>query len=160
MKKKVMNIRPQEVTVDGERSVRYKGSDGKFHDVAPDGGNTAQSYAVRNNPNAYEIVKTDQYTSTGNLINKAVSCDGTNTEIPARELLQKLIADPNLTVIHRCKPDGRTVVETALLRVVQFNNNYSEASLRGELWGNRRIIVQCFIYGNENRISIGTQIES
>ena len=34
MKQKVMNIRPQEVTIDGERSVRYKGSDGKFHDFS------------------------------------------------------------------------------------------------------------------------------
>ena len=29
-----MNIRPQEVTENGERSVRYKGSDGKFHNIA------------------------------------------------------------------------------------------------------------------------------
>lgn len=45
MKKKVMNIRPQEVVTDGERSVQYKGSDGQFHDVAPSNGggeNTAQ----------------------------------------------------------------------------------------------------------------------
>lgn len=45
MKKKVMNIRPQEVTEGGERSVRYKGSDGQFHDVASSNGggdNTAQ----------------------------------------------------------------------------------------------------------------------
>ena len=34
MKKKVMNIRPQEVTENGERTVRYKGSDGKFHNIA------------------------------------------------------------------------------------------------------------------------------
>ena len=33
MKKKVMNIKPQEVTENGERSVRYKGSDGKFHNI-------------------------------------------------------------------------------------------------------------------------------
>ena len=48
MKKKVMNIRPQEVTENGERSVRYKGSDGKFHSVAPDngGGSTAPSNIV------------------------------------------------------------------------------------------------------------------
>lgn len=30
-----MNIRPQEITLNGERSVRYKGSDGKMHDVLP-----------------------------------------------------------------------------------------------------------------------------
>ena len=29
-----MNIKPQEVTENGERSVRYKGSDGKFHNIA------------------------------------------------------------------------------------------------------------------------------
>ena len=47
MKKKVMNIRPQEVTENGERSVQYKGSDGKFHNVAPSGGSsTAQSNIV------------------------------------------------------------------------------------------------------------------
>ena len=48
MKKKVMNIRPQEFTDGGERSVRYKGSDGKMHDISAgsggsDGGSTAQS---------------------------------------------------------------------------------------------------------------------
>ena len=48
MKKKVMNIRPQEVTENGERSVRYKGSDGKMHGISADGngGNTAQSQEV------------------------------------------------------------------------------------------------------------------
>ena len=46
MKKKVMNIRPQEVTDGGEWSVQYKGSDGKFHSVAPSGGGIAQSNIV------------------------------------------------------------------------------------------------------------------
>ena len=41
--KTFINIQPQEVTEGGERSVRYKGSDGKFHSVAPDGGSTALS---------------------------------------------------------------------------------------------------------------------
>ena len=35
MKKKVMNIRPQEFTDGGEWSVRYKGSDGKMHAMLP-----------------------------------------------------------------------------------------------------------------------------
>ncbi|MBO6250824.1 MAG: hypothetical protein J6N71_05690 [Muribaculaceae bacterium] len=44
MKKKILNIRPQEVVADGQRSVRYKGSDGKFHGVASDdGGSTILS---------------------------------------------------------------------------------------------------------------------
>ena len=48
MKKKFMNIRPQEVTENGERSVQYKGSDGKMHGIAPagNGGDTAQSNIV------------------------------------------------------------------------------------------------------------------
>ena len=37
MKKKVMNIRPQEVVTDGERSVQYKGSDGKQHPISASG---------------------------------------------------------------------------------------------------------------------------
>ena len=39
-----MNIRPQEVTENGERSVRYKGSDGKMHGISAggNGGSTAQ----------------------------------------------------------------------------------------------------------------------
>ncbi len=37
MKKKILNIRPQEVTVDGERSVLYKGSDGKQHPISASG---------------------------------------------------------------------------------------------------------------------------
>ena len=57
MKKKVMNIKPQEVTENGERSVRYKGSDGKMHEVASagGGGGSAPSPAIENNPNAYAI---------------------------------------------------------------------------------------------------------
>ena len=48
MKKKVMNIRPQEITENGERSVRYKGSDGKMHGISAggNGGSTAQSQEV------------------------------------------------------------------------------------------------------------------
>ena len=46
-KKRIINIKLQEVTVDGERSVQYKGSDGKMHDIAAgngetDGSSTAQ----------------------------------------------------------------------------------------------------------------------
>ena len=37
-KKRIMNIRPQEVTEGGERSVRYKGSDGKQHPIVAGSG--------------------------------------------------------------------------------------------------------------------------
>ena len=43
MKKNYMNIVAQEVSRNGERVLRYKGSDGKFHDVAPDGGGSVLS---------------------------------------------------------------------------------------------------------------------
>ena len=48
MKKRVLNIKPQEVTENGERSIQYKGSDGKMHNVASDnaGGSTTQSNIV------------------------------------------------------------------------------------------------------------------
>ena len=94
MKKKVMNIRPQEVVTDGERSVQYKGSDGKFHGIAPDGGNTAQSYAVVNNPHAYELVFSGQYVGGGQKKFNAYTCDEARTEISASELVDIIIADP------------------------------------------------------------------
>ena len=40
--KKVTNIRPLEVVEDGNRSVQYKGRDGKMHDIAPTPQQTAQ----------------------------------------------------------------------------------------------------------------------
>ena len=33
-KKRVLNIKAQEIVTDGRRSVRYRGSDGKMHDLA------------------------------------------------------------------------------------------------------------------------------
>ena len=74
MKKRVMNIRPQEVTVGGERSVQYKGSDGKMHEVASagGGGGSAPSPAIENNPNAYEIVATGEF-RTGTATYKPVT---------------------------------------------------------------------------------------
>ena len=56
-KKNYMNIVPQEVTKNGKRSLRYKGSDGKFHDVA-DGGNTVLSV---------EEVERTEFFSNGNI---------------------------------------------------------------------------------------------
>ena len=46
--KTFINIQPQEVTEGGERSVRYKGSDGKMHGISASdsGGGTAQSQDV------------------------------------------------------------------------------------------------------------------
>ena len=58
-----MNIRPQEVTENGERSVRYKGSDGKMHDIAAGNGeadgNTAQEPLIVDS-RASEIPTSDE----------------------------------------------------------------------------------------------------
>ena len=43
--KRILNIRPQEVTENGERSVRYKGSDGKMHDIAAGSGGAGEPAA-------------------------------------------------------------------------------------------------------------------
>ena len=105
MKKRVMNIRPQEVTVGGERSVQYKGSDGKMHEVASagGGGGSAPSPAIENNPNAYEIVATGEF-RTGTATYKPVTCDGSATEIPIRDFANILLQNPNTTVITRIWP--------------------------------------------------------
>ena len=92
---------------DGERSVQYKGSDGKFHGIAPDGGNTAQSYAVVNNPHAYELVFSGQYVGGGHKKFNAYTCDEARTEISASELVDIIVADPNTTIIFRTKGSGR-----------------------------------------------------
>ena len=69
MKHKVMNIRPQEVTENGERSVRYKGSDGKLHNIATvsasaiDNGvilrTDEQNFTISNPPNGYKFIVGD-----------------------------------------------------------------------------------------------------
>ena len=63
MKKKVMNIRPQEVTENGERSVRYKGSDGKMHGIAPDN-QPATVLSIEEKSTTVNITNTELYNGT------------------------------------------------------------------------------------------------
>lgn len=164
MKKKFMNIRPQEVTENGERSLQYKGSDGKMHGIsaAGNGGDAAQSksYAIVNNPDAYLIVPGTEYTYNGQLLYKAVTCDDAQTEISASELAEILKNDPNTTVIYRAIPDGRSNEETAILRTVQFDNALTTVSLEGALAGNKLTKVQCYVYSTENQIKVFTSLVS
>lgn len=139
MKKKVMNIRPQEVVTDGERSVQYKGSDGKFHGIAPDGGNTAQSYAVVNNPHAYEIVATGEF-RTGTATYKPVTCDGSATEIPIRDFANILLQNPNTTVITRIWPLDNQI---EVIRVDLIKEDKSQITLLG-----KKVIVHVFLGEN------------
>ena len=153
MKKKVMNIRPQEVTVDGERSVQYKGSDGKFHGIAPDGGNTAQSYAVVNNPNAYELVFSGQYVGGGQKKFNAYTCDEAKTEISASELVDIIVADPNTTIIFRTKGSG-SYERIVLLHPNQIHADLSEVRLEGTLAGNKTDVIDAYVNKTSNEIRL------
>lgn len=134
-----MNIRPQEVVTDGERSVQYKGSDGKFHGIAPDGGNTAQSYAVVNNPHAYEIVATGEF-RTGTATYKPVTCDGSATEIPIRDFANILLQNPNTTVITRIWPLDNQI---EVIRVDLIKEDKSQITLLG-----KKVMVHVFLGEN------------
>ena len=59
MKQKVMNIKPQEVTENGERSLRYKGSDGNYHSI---GAELISSQSSKNLafPDFVKVVETDK----------------------------------------------------------------------------------------------------
>ena len=63
MKKKVMSIRPQEVTENGERSVRYKGSDGKMHGIAPDN-QPATVLSIEERTKTVNITNSELYNGT------------------------------------------------------------------------------------------------
>ena len=139
MKKKVMNIRPQEVVTDGERSVQYKGSDGKFHGIAPDGDNTAQSYAVVNNPHAYDIVATGEF-RTGTATYKPVTCDGSATEIPIRDFANIRLQNPNTTVITRIWPLDNQI---EVIRVDLIKEDKSQITLLG-----KKVMVHVFLGEN------------
>ena len=134
-----MNIRPQEVTVGGERSVQYKGSDGKFHDLAATaggGGGSAPSPAIENNPKAYEIVATGEF-RTGTATYKPVTCDGSATEIPIRDFANILLQNPNTTVITRIWPLDNQI---EVIRVDLIKEDKSQITLLG-----KKVMVHVFL---------------
>ena len=142
MKKKIMNIKPQEVTTDGRTSVRYKGSDGKMHSLASSmnengagepaaGPATAQSYAVADNPNAFEIVPTGVYLM-GTATYKAVTCDESRTEIAVSDFVALLLANPNTTVISKSKPSEDDNDSVDILRLATISNDRQTLTLIGE----------------------------
>lgn len=141
MKKRVMNIRPQEVTVGGERSVQYKGSDGKMHEVASagGGGSSAPSLAIENNPNANEIVATGEF-RTGTATYKPVTCDGSATEISIRDFANILLQNPNTTVITRIWPLDNQI---EVIRVDLIKEDKSQITLLG-----KKVMVHVFLGEN------------
>ena len=143
MKKRVLNIKPQEVTTDGRTSVRYKGSDGKMHSLASSMNEngmgepiaaspaTVQSYAVADNPNAFEIVPTGEY-QNGTATYKAVTCDESQTEIAVSEFVALLLANPNTTVISKSKPTEAENDSVDILRLATVYNNRQSLLLVGK----------------------------
>lgn len=135
MKKNYMNIVPQEVTENGERSIQYKGSDGKMHNVASGngGGSTAQSksYAVTDNPNAFEIVPTGEYLH-GTATYKAITCDESQTEIAVSDFIALLLANPNTTVISKSKPSETDNDSVDILHLATVYNNRQSMLLVGK----------------------------
>lgn len=143
-----MNIRPQEVTENGERSVQYKGSDGKMHNVAPgnNGGTTAQSksYAIDNNPDAFEIVPTGEFLH-GTATYKAITCDESQTEIAVSDFVALLLANPNTTVISKSNPNESDNDSVDILRLATVYNNRQSLLLVGK---NR----SASVFGDSNTI--------
>ena len=136
-----MNIRPQEVTENGERSVQYKGSDGKMHGIAPagNGGGNAQSFAIDNNPNAYEIVATGEYRH-GTATYKAVTCDESRTEIPVSDFANILQDNPNAIVITRIWPLENQI---EVIRVDLIREDRKQITLLG-----KNVMIHVFLDDN------------
>ncbi len=102
MKKRVMNIRPQEVTVGGERSVQYKGSDGKMHDIAAgsgeaEGGNAQEPLIIRFEHNfATNIV-----------------------DVSAQEVFEALLAGRRVVYIGRNPGNDNYIVDSGKFHIIQ-----------------------------------------
>lgn len=142
--KKVTSIRPYEVMEDGNRSVQYKGRDGKMHDIANDSnGSGAQSSAIENYPDAYEIVATGEYVN-GTATYKAVTCDENKTEIPVRDFADILLQNPNTIVITRISPLDNQI---EVIRVDLIKEDKSQITLLGN-----RVMVHVFLDDNGNDI--------
>ena len=129
MKKKVMNIRPQEVTENGERSVQYKGSDGKFHSVAPSngGGSTAPSKEVHLK-DAFIIYRNNMAILGGEQIAIYKMNDWVRTEVDVDTLMQALENNPTQPVlIHfESMKDGGNMV--AKLISIELSQNEEDDS--------------------------------
>lgn len=159
-KKRVMNIRPQEVTEGEERSLRYKGSDGKFHNVAPEPTPeyTPKSYAIENNPDAYELMLNGE-NYRGTPLYKAVTCDDAQTEITVAQFAQILKDDPKTTVIYNANPDNLSYSVIAILKVDQVTSD-GRIRLTGEVSQNHGFNCVASVMVTENQIRLSTTQKS
>ena len=123
-----MNIRPQEVTENGERSVRYKGSDGKMHDIAAGSsgaGEPAASPATAqsgyNLLSLYFIVlnQANYYAEPYKFVN------GELTAVTRREFFDALVQDPAQPIIVK---DNLYACNSPIARVTMIERNEKEPS--------------------------------
>ena len=135
MKKKVMNIRPQEVTQGGERSVQYKGSDGKMHGIAPagNGGSTVQSQDVHLK-DAFVIYKMN---------------DWVRTEVDVDTLMQALEQNPSQPVLIQLESmeEGFNVVARVISLALSQNEedeSYSASVICLQWWAYEGNVVDIF----------------
>ena len=134
MKKKVMNIRPQEVTENGERSVQYKGSDGKFHSVAPSNGgsNTAQSQEVHLK-DAFAIYRNNMNILGGDQIVIYKMNNWAKTEVDVDTLIQALEQNASQPVLvhFESMKDGFNIVARVISLELSQNEEDESYSASG-----------------------------
>lgn len=120
-----MNIRPQEVTQGGERSVQYKGSDGKMHGISATGigGSTAQSQDVHLK-DAFVIYRNNMdFLGHGEQIVIYKMNDWVRTEVDVDTLMQALEQNASQPVLVQFESmeEGFNVVARVISLVVSQN---------------------------------------
>ena len=134
MKQKVMNIRPQEVTENGERSVRYKGSDGKMHGISAggNGGSTAQSQEVHLK-DAFAIYRNNMNILGGEQIAIYKMNNWAKTEVDVDTLMQALEQNASQPVLvhFESMKDGANIVARVISLELSQNEEDESYSASG-----------------------------
>ena len=151
MKKKVMNIRPQEVTQGGERSVQYKGSDGKMHGIAPagNGGSTAQLQDVHLK-DAFVIYRNnmDLFGQGEQTVIYKMN-DWVRTEVDVDTLMQALEQNPSQPILIQLESmeEGFNVVARVISLALSQNEedeSYSASVICLQWWAYEGNVVDIF----------------
>lgn len=112
-------------------------------------------YSIQNNPNAFELI-TGPVIGGGTQTYKARRCDGSDSEITASELYQRLLRDPYTVVIYNDTRPGSSGICTAILHIAQHDESTMCVRLNGELVGNTKATYKVYVYAtpDEGRITI------
>ena len=129
MKQKVMNIRPQEITENGERSVRYKGSDGKMHGFSAggNGGSTAQSQEVHLK-DAFAIYRNNMNILGGEQIVIYKMNNWQKTEVDVETLMQALEQNASQPVLVHFESMKNGVNMVARVTSLELSQNEEDES--------------------------------